>query len=83
MIENDIPLVKTHDLIKLNDLVKEIKNLSIDEIKLLDVNGVYTESRYPGELGLLPTGMPTSEEVDEFLEFAKEIKSLILKEINI
>jgi HEPN domain-containing protein len=53
LIEKDIPLLKTHDLIKLNDMTKEIKNLGIDEEKLTVINEVYIESRYPGELGLL------------------------------
>ena len=83
LIENDIPLVKTHDLNKLNIMVKEVKDLNIDEDKLDVINEIYTDSRYPGEVGLLPTGIPTDEQAEEFLEFAKEIKSLILKEINI
>ena len=81
LIENDISLVKTHNLLKLNDLVNEVKDLSIDEEKLDDVNEVYTESRYPGEIGLLPTGMPTYDEANDFWEFAKEVKSIILKEL--
>jgi hypothetical protein len=35
-------------------MIKEINDLGIDENKLIPINEVYKESRYPGELGLLP-----------------------------
>ena len=79
LIQKDIPLIKTHDLIKLNGMINEIENLGIDERKLLVINEVYTESRYPGELGLMPDGMPTNEEAKEFIDYAKEIKTIICR----
>jgi HEPN domain-containing protein len=82
LIENDVQLIKTHDLIKLNGLIREIKDLGIDEKKLIGINEVYIESRYPGELGLLPDGMPTAEQTKEFIEYAREIKTLINNELN-
>ena len=77
LIENEVSLIKTHDLVKLNDLINEIKNLGIDENKLLIINEVYIETRYPGEFGLLPGGIPTYEQAKEFIEYAEEIKSVI------
>jgi HEPN domain-containing protein len=81
LIDKNVPLIKTHDLIKLNGMINEIQKLNIDEKKLLVINEVYTESRYPGELGLMPNGLPTNEEVKEFLEYAKEIKEIISRYI--
>jgi hypothetical protein len=40
LIENNVPPIKTHDLIKLNDLVKEIKDLAIDEQSLVIINEI-------------------------------------------
>ena len=82
LIDNEIPLMKTHDLIKLNDMIKEIKDIGIDEKKLMIIKQVYSESRYPGEFGLLPDGMPTNEQAIEFIEYAKEVKSIIIKNIK-
>ena len=82
LIENDIPPIKTHDLIKLNSLIRDLKDLGIDEDKLISINEVYVEARYPGELGLMPDGLPTNEQAVEVIEFAKEVKSIILKELN-
>ena len=81
LIEKDIPVIKTHDLIKLNGMIKEIKDLGIDEKKLMIINEVYIESRYPGELGLLPDGMPSEEQAKEFVAYAKEVKTIIMKEL--
>jgi HEPN domain-containing protein len=81
-IENDIPLAKTHDLIKLNGLIKERTDIGIDEEKLLAINEVYIDSRYPGELGLLPDGIPTDEQVKEFIEYAKGIKAIIINALK-
>ena len=81
LIENDIPVIKTHDLIKLNGMIKEIKDLGFDENKLIIINEVYIESRYPGELGLLPDGVPSSEQAKEFVVYAKEVKTIIMKEL--
>jgi HEPN domain-containing protein len=81
LIENDVPLIKTHDLIKLNDMTKEIKDLGIDEKKLIVIDEVYIESRYPGDLGLIPGGMPAVEQAKVFIEYAKEIKTVIYNEL--
>jgi len=77
LIENEIPILRTHDLIRLNGMIKEINDLGIDEAKLMIINEVYIETRYPGELGLMPGGMPSKEQTEEFVEFAKEVKTII------
>jgi HEPN domain-containing protein len=82
LVEKSVPLVKTHDLIKLNDMVKEIKDLGINEEKLMIIKQIYSESRYPGDLGLLPDGLPSDKQAKEFIEFAQEVKTIILKELS-
>ena len=82
IIENDIPMIKTHDLIKLNGMIKDIKDLGIDETKLMTINEVYIESRYPSELGLMPYGIPSNEQAESFIEFAKKVKSIIINELR-
>ena len=37
------------------------------------MDDLYIESRYPGDLGLLPNGKPTIADAEEFYNFAKEI----------
>jgi len=77
LIEYDAPCPKIHNLVRLNEMLKEIRDLGIDEDKLFVINSVYTNARYPGELGLMPTGAPTGEQVTEFIAFAKEVKTII------
>ncbi len=69
----DVP--KTHDLIKLYHICREIiPELHIENVELLEVlNKVYIDVRYPGPLGFLPEGAPTQLEAESFLIFAEEI----------
>ena len=82
LLNNDKSLLKVHDLLKLYGIIKEIKDLEIDEYILSIINETYIESRYPGELGLLSDGMPSAKQVKMFLEFAKEIEEKIKNAIN-
>jgi len=61
-----------HDLLMLNKLIS--KYLTIDDTYILDaLNDLYIDSRYPGDMGLLPYGKPTLEDAKEFYEFAKSV----------
>jgi HEPN domain-containing protein len=82
IMENDKPLSKIHNLPTLYGTVKDIKNLDIDEDLLAIVNKVYLDDIYPGEMGLLPDGLPTNEEAHEFLEYDKLIEEKIKNELK-
>ena len=76
------PVPKKHDLLMLKDKVD--KYIQIDEEDLLeDLNTLYIDSRYPGNMGLLPSGKPTHEEAEEFYKFAKQIFNNICELVNV
>jgi HEPN domain-containing protein len=65
--EKDKPFIKSHDLLRLQQNA-DIQ-LSEEETILLDmINEVYIDSRYPGDLGLLPHGKPTTSEIEAFIQ---------------
>ncbi|MEA3332546.1 MAG: HEPN domain-containing protein, partial [Pseudomonadota bacterium] len=64
---------KTHNLERLYYQVEKFVQLHIDELMLEKVSELYIESRYPGDLGLLPNGKPDAEDVREFYEFARDV----------
>jgi HEPN domain-containing protein len=71
LLENrKIEFKKQHDLIKLKN---KIDNFNIDEDMLDILNKLYIDSRYPGEIGLLPYGKPTIKDANEFFDFANII----------
>lgn len=74
--EKEIPNIKTHDLIRLYNLVKKFFIISDIETLLL-INELYTDSRYPGDLGILPEGKPSIHEAKEFIEYAELIYTKI------
>ena len=50
-------------------------------LKVLDK--LYIDSRYPGDMGLLPYGKPTTEDAKEFYEFALNIFDKVCKILDI
>ncbi|WP_295021155.1 HEPN domain-containing protein [Sulfurimonas sp.] len=70
--EEEIDIPKIHKLSKLYEIVSsKLKNIDTNLISILD--SLYIESRYPGDMGLLPHGKPTLQDAKEFYEFAKNI----------
>jgi len=70
-----IAVTKTHDLIRLARLINDFPS-EIDMDLLYRLNELYVDSRYPGEMGLLPEGKPTKEEAIQFCIFAEEILNI-------
>ncbi len=69
---NNRKIPKKHDLILLKSQVSDFIEIIDDDI-LDSLNRLYMESRYPGDLGLLPNGKPGIEDAKVFYEFAKSI----------
>jgi len=66
-----IAFVKTHNLEKLYKRLKNIIEIDYEKLELL--NELYIDSRYPGDMGLLPYGKPTLEDAKEFYIFAQNL----------
>ena len=77
--EEEVP--KIHRLITLVELVKKWYEPDIDLRVILFLDKLYLNSRYPGDFGLLPDGIPTQAEIQEFLQAAKvlydQVKALL------
>jgi HEPN domain-containing protein len=82
ILENDKPPMKTHNLLALYGIMKEIIDFGFDEDRLATINDIYLDSRYPGEIGLLDDGsMPTVEQANKFFVFTKEVEAKIRNEL--
>jgi len=68
--ETDIPRI--HKLLKLNEIVSSALD-GLDEEMMSLLDGLYVESRYPGDMGLLPQGKPTLDDAREFHAFARNV----------
>lgn len=73
---------KKHDILVLKEITQNYISIDDDEI-LDDINDLYIESRYPGDLGLLPCGKPTLKDAKEFYEFAQDIFHQVCTLLNI
>jgi HEPN domain-containing protein len=71
--ESSKKIPKDHSTLRLYGLIEGLIVFDIDMSILTDLDDLYIESRYPGQLGLLPDGMPSLADTREFFEFAKHI----------
>ena len=82
MEENGFKIPKIHNLVKLYSQLQDIINFDINIDVLNTLDNLYTSSRYPGNLGLMPDGPPTIKEINEMLLFANRIYEKILLILN-
>ena len=76
-----IPFIKTHNLEKLYKKIEDIIDVEYEELEC--INELYIESRYPGDMGLLPYGKPTLNDAQEFYEFAKRVSNKVCAILNV
>jgi HEPN domain-containing protein len=71
--EFELGFIKSHSLEMLYNKVKEhiTSDINMDQLILLDQ--LYIDARYPGELGLLPDGKPSTKEAKDFYILGKRI----------
>jgi len=74
--EKNVSILKSHDLIRINNLAKEYILLP-DLYTLKFLNELYVDSRYPGDLGLLPNGKPSFKEANLLVEYAELVFRMI------
>lgn len=80
--EQNKPSIRSHDLLRLQSAAG-IKLSEVETILLSIINEVYIDSRYPGDLGLLPYGKPKISEIEKFIEFCETIFNRINNELEI
>ena len=71
--EFDMGFIKTHSLEMLYNLVKDKIAVPVDTELLIILDQLYIDSRYPGEMGLLPNGKPSVTESMQFFLLAQSI----------
>jgi len=78
---NEIDIPKIHSVLRLSKIVQEY--LVIEDKDMLDeLDNLYIDSRYPGDLGLLPNGKPSMGKVKIFYSFAKKIYEIVMRKID-
>ena len=72
---------KVHKIQSLIDIASLPFSVDEDLIQLLD--SLYIESRYPGDMGLLPYGKPTLKDAKEFCAFAQTVFDKVCKALDV
>jgi len=77
--ESRVPRI--HNLIKLKDLTEKYIELEIDKLSIERLNEIYTDTRYPSDLGLIPDGKPSLKLAKTFYATAIEVYDVVAKKI--
>ena len=69
------PILRVHDLVKLHQLTQDAldKKIDLNEEGLMLLNDIYTDSRYPKDVGLLPGGQPDQVDARKAYDSAAEL----------
>jgi HEPN domain-containing protein len=68
--------IKTHQLENLYAKISPILS-GFNETILAELDTVYIEARYPGDLGVMPNGKPSLEEAEIYRQEASKIKEQV------
>jgi HEPN domain-containing protein len=53
--------------------IEEVLSQEMDLALLKTLDSLYIEARYPGELGLLPSGRPSLADAEKFYNYTKSV----------
>lgn len=73
---------RVHDLRRLWEVVADQFREALDIDLLRELTDVYTDCRYPGDLGLMPSGKPTEEDTARFEQFADQVHGIALSMLS-
>ena len=77
--ENELKVPCIHSLLRLYDTISKYIDFEIDESLLEKTDAVYTQTRYPSDVGMLPEGKPSLTAAKELYEFAEYIYNNTMK----
>jgi HEPN domain-containing protein len=70
---------RTHNLLRLHKICEDLlgSEIHIDDEVLLFLNDVYIDSRYPSDLGVLPSGQSDKDEAEMAFKYASHLDALL------
>jgi len=71
--EFNIVSIKTHNLESLLIKIENVISISVNELIISELDRLYIDARYPGDLGLMPDGKPTLVEAKIYYQEAQKI----------
>ena len=79
------PIPRIHNLSRLCKMSEDLHKakLGINDERLLFLNDIYIDSRYPTDFGILPDGLPNENDAAMALKYAKAIYEIIQPIIKI
>lgn len=79
---NDHIVPKIHDLIRLNNEIKNLIKIDFDENMLDDLSRLYIDSRYPAMIGHTSYGKPSIDDTRHYVNFAKKVLNEVIDKLG-
>ena len=80
--EYEIGTVRIHNLERLFEIITDYLTIDADSALIQMLDKLYVESRYPGDLGLLPNGKPSVARALQFRDLARSICETITRNLK-
>src|ERR1035437_2782588 len=80
--EKNLTIPRIHNLVRLYSVIEGFLEQPFETRELLAFDSVYINSRYPSDIGMIPTGKPTKQDAKEFYESSKRIFNEISRLID-
>jgi len=75
--EFGIRVIKTHNLQTLLMNIEKVIPFTMDELIISELDRLYIDARYPGDLGLMPHGKPSPQEAETYFQESLKIKEQV------
>jgi len=81
LASNDIKIPRIHGITKLYGMLPEkiLKTLNLDNQDIEILDEIYIDSRYPADIGILPSGFPSKSDAEKVFIITQKIFLNILK----
>jgi HEPN domain-containing protein len=74
--EENVPRI--HNLEVLFERINKKYKLRVDLKTLEKINEVYTDTRYPSDVGLIPKGIPDNNTIENFIKFIEDLYKRVI-----
>ena len=80
--EFEIGSARIHNLERLLEIIRDHLIIDADPVLITMLDKLYIESRYPGDLGLLPDGKPSVARATKFHDLARGIYETVSERLG-
>ncbi len=83
LVEHGLKVPKIHSVVSLYRKISDLIELELNIATLETIEEIYIDTRYPGDVGLLPGGEPDVKTAEELCNFAAYVYDAIVTLLSV